>query len=351
MKNYRTNWIRAATTAALVITSVLLLVGCGGGSKSSSTMAVEAATTAAAFETAAPAGGAWDVAEVEEGEWRAAENAAGNDELSSASGALAAASTGRKLIRTVNMEVETEDFDRLLQAVNTKITALGGYTEQSEVSGNRTNYYGEPVPRYASITARIPSKNLDAFVLEVETNGNVISKSETTEDVTLRYSDIESRKKSLEIEQERIWALLEKADTLEAVISLEERLSEIRYDLESMGSQLRLYDNQVDYSTIWLSISEVTSRLTPTAPLTASQRMQHGFQDNLNRLGVFLTNLVIGIFVLSPFWIPIIIICLAILFFLHRRAIKTNGAASKPHGLRLFKKGKDSHENHMDNKN
>ena len=54
------------------------------------------------------------------------------------------------------------------------------------------------------------------------------------------------------MEQDRIWALLEKADTLDAVIALEKRLSEIRYDLESMESQLRLYDNQVEYSILRL---------------------------------------------------------------------------------------------------
>ncbi|MCI8511986.1 MAG: DUF4349 domain-containing protein [Lachnospiraceae bacterium] len=328
MNKCKTKWAWAAALAGAVIASVFLLAGCGAGSKSSDTMAA-AATTAAAFETAAPADAVWDSDEMEAGEWIADEAVSGNDDLSSASGALALAATNRKLIRTIRMDVETEEFDTLLQAVSAKISALGGYTEQSEVSGNRTNYYGEPVPRYASVTARIPSGNLDAFVTEVETNGNVTSKSETTEDVTLRYSDIESRKKSLEIEQERIWALLEKADTLEAVISLEERLSEIRYELESMGSQLRLFDNQVEYSTVWLSISEVTFRLTPTAPLTASQRMQNGFQDNMNRLGIFFTNFIIGIFISSPFWIPIVIICFIVWFFLRRRAKQADGTNPK----------------------
>lgn len=58
----------------------------------------------------------------------------------------------------------------------------------------------------------------------VEDQANVTERSETTTDVTLQYSDLESRKKTLTTEQERIWALLEKADTLEAVIALEERL-------------------------------------------------------------------------------------------------------------------------------
>lgn len=86
---------------------------------------------------------------------------------------------------------------------------------------------GEPILRHASMTVRIPTKHLEAFLQAAQASGNVVSQSETTEDVTLQYSDVESRKKSLEIEQERIWALLEKAESLESVIALEERLSEI----------------------------------------------------------------------------------------------------------------------------
>ena len=92
--------------------------------------------------------------------------------------------------------------------------------------------------------ARIPADRLDRFVETVESAGNVTSKQEQVTDVTLQYSDTESRKKSLEIEQERLWALLEKAESLDAVVALEARLSEIRYELESYTSQLRPYDNQ-----------------------------------------------------------------------------------------------------------
>ena len=56
---------------------------------------------------------------------------------------------------------------------------------------------------------------LDEFITDLEGKGSIVNRSENTEDVTLQYSDIESRKKTLEMEQDRIWALLEKADTLD----------------------------------------------------------------------------------------------------------------------------------------
>lgn len=225
---------------------------------------------------------------------------------------------GRKLIRDVSMDVETDQFDTLLSGLQTSISEIGGYVEQSDISGNSLNYYGEPIPRYANLTVRIPIDRIDSFITTVEANGNVINKSESTQDVTLQYSDIESKKKSLEIEQERIWTFLEKAESIDTVITLEERLSEIRYQLESMESQLRLYDNQVEYSTVYLSISEVTS-FTPTAPESAGARIKNGFADNFTAFSTAMTNLLIGLITTSPFWLPLLVLIWLIYLILKKK--------------------------------
>ena len=151
------------------------------------------------------------------------------------------------------------------------------------------------------------------------------NRSESAQDVTLQYSDLESRKKSLTVEQDRIWALLEKADTLESVIALEERLSEIRYQLESMESQLRLYDNQVDYSTVCLSINEIkgAASFTPTEPEGLGQRIQKGFSKNLNSVSQGLTNFLIWLIASSPFWIPLAVIAVIVLLVVRRNKKRT----------------------------
>lgn len=318
---------RKAGCAALLAAAVLSLSGCGAGSSSASMTMAE--TAAAAYDVAAKAGG-WGgdrlaavpqaMNEMAEMEADPAEDAGSSGSIGQGSGESVTPSyeTGRKLIRNVNMCVETEDFDQLVQAVNAKISELGGYAEQSDISGNSLDYRGQPIPRYASITARIPSSHLNDFVSSVEGNGNVTSKSETTTDVTLKYSDTQSRKKSLEIEQERIWALLEKADSLDSVIALEQRLSEIRYELEAMESQLRLYDNQVDYSTVYLTVSEV-SEYTPMEPEPVSEKIRKGLADNLEAMGELITNLTVLFLVTSPFWLPAVVIILVAVWFVRRR--------------------------------
>lgn len=80
--------------------------------------------------------------------------------------------------------------------------------------------------------------------------GNVTQKNESVEDVTLQYVDVESRKKALETEQERLMELLSSAENMEDLLAIESKLSEVRYELENYGSQLRMLDNQIDYSTV-----------------------------------------------------------------------------------------------------
>ena len=189
--------------------------------------------------------------------------------------------------------------------------------------GKQADSEGNPILRTASFTVRIPTGRLDEFITDLEGKGSIVNRSENTEDVTLQYSDIESRKKTLEMEQDRIWALLEKADTLDAVIALEKRLSEIRYDLESMESQLRLYDNQVEYSILRLDLSEVTN-YSPTEPQTIWQRIRTGFVENAHRAAGLFSSLFVGIIISVPFWVPAAAI-LFIFYFIGRKYAKKHG--------------------------
>ena len=103
----------------------------------------------------------------------------------------------------------------------------------------------------------------------------------------------------MEIEQERLWELLEQADSMDAVVALEARLSEVRYELESMTSKLRLYDNQVAYSTVDILIWEV-GEYTPRDEETVGERIQKGFSDSLEALAEGAEDLVVWIASSSP---------------------------------------------------
>lgn len=190
------------------------------------------------------------------------------------------AQTQDKIIKRVSMTLETRNFDELITTINDKIEVLGGYVESSSINGNR--YYYSDETRQGRIVARIPQDRLDEFTGTVGDVAHVVNSEMNTENVTLKYVDMESRLKALQIEQERLFALLEKEDTLDDIIILESRLSDIRYELQNYESQLRTMDNQVQYSTVTLTIYEV-ERITPVIEekKTLWKRIQNGLSDTM----------------------------------------------------------------------
>ena len=199
--------------------------------------------------------------------------------------------TDRKLIRNVNLSLQTKEFDTVLDNMSQKIKDLGGYIQDSSVWGSSSDYSSS---RSASYTLRIPSDKLDEFIDVVETLGNVTYKNESVDDVTLRYVDVDSHKKALETEQERLLALLEKAENVEDIITIENRLSDVRYELENYESQIRLLDNQIDYSTVYVDISEV-SRVTDTGKQGFFEEVASRFSDSVYVVLMGLRGFAIGI--------------------------------------------------------
>ena len=108
------------------------------------------------------------------------ETTAASEELKSESAIDATVLSNRKLIKTVQIEAETEEYDALVAALEEKLTALGGYTESRQ-----TGTYGK-TRRWSNMTLRIPAQNLASFVAHVTEAANVLSTSEQTQDVTLQ---------------------------------------------------------------------------------------------------------------------------------------------------------------------
>jgi len=201
--------------------------------------------------------------------------------------------TSQKLIRKIYLDAETEDLDALLEAVMEKINQLGGYVEQQEI------YHGSPSAqrryRRGTLTIRIPAEKLNEFVTKVTEESNIVSSNETTDDVTLTYVAIQSRITALETEQTRLLELLAKAETTRDLLEIEERLTEVRTELEEITSQLRVMDNQVNYGTVNLSVSEVKEYTVVEEPETVWQRIGTGFKQSLKSIGNGFTEIFVFI--------------------------------------------------------
>ena len=283
-----------------VLTGVLalsMLSGCGSASK----MAMESAYDTAASNYSAAGGVYYD-----SGDYEYADEVSEENGSSQAETVEKGETTGRKLIRNVDMDVETESFDALLASAQSQAEELGGYIESSSIS-NSSYASSTSAARSARLTARIPSEKLDGYLAGISKQSNVTRKSESTEDVTLQYVDLQSHKKALLAEQESLLSMMEQAESIEDIIAINEQLTDVRYQIESMESQLRTYDNQVDYSTVNLYIDEV-ERYTPGAAKSAGARIAEGFSANIYRVGSFFKNFAIEFIILLPILIAIAIV-------------------------------------------
>ena len=219
--------------------------------------------------------------------------------------------TNRKIIRNVSLGLETQNFDKVVDSIESEITTLGGYAENISMSDLLSS-----TDRYCNITARIPAAKLDSFVSKVSETGNVVSKNMSAEDVTVNYVDMQSHVKVLKVEQERLIELIEKAVDLDSIILLENRLTEIRYELESYESQLRTYDNLIEYSTVTISIQEVI-RYTPQVDNESTwQKMKAGFKDSIYDIKDGFTEFIIWFVSNIPylvFWSAVIIVAVIVI--------------------------------------
>ena len=305
---------------ALGLTFALLLSGCAGSSAEHATM-TKSMSNRANYDQVSYADNAKYEADApemyENGVEFAGTNMKADANTSAEQVSESAATTDRKLIRTINMDVETKTFDELIDSVETQVRNCRGYIEQSNIyNGNYNAGYRNSKPiRNANLTIRVPSDQMDFFLGQISGISNVTRKSESQDDVTLNYVDLKSHKEALMVEQKRLLDIMEKTQYVDELISLESRLSELRYQIESMESQLRTFDNKVDYATLYLNVTEV-EELTPVEEETATQRMSRGFADSMKTVQEGLVDFGVGFVVNLPFIVIFLVVCFAFVMFI-----------------------------------
>lgn len=278
----------------------LALAGCGGGGGSD--------TAAAATPQAAPSAT----------ESYSLRDEAGFENTAAAPAGGAEQPQGRKLITNADVSVDATDFSAATAAVEQQVAALGGYLassrrEGSEELGHRTAWY----------EARIPADQLDSFLSAVGNAGTVTSTSRETMDVTADYVDNEARLATLQAQEARLLELTAQAGQLEDLLALEEKLADVRYEIEGITGQQRLYDNLIAFCTVSLTIHEVTQQ-TITSPSFLT-RVGRAFAGSFENFVNAAQDLIITLIYLLPLLLFLALVAVAA--WLICRAVRRRRAA------------------------
>ena len=263
---------------AVGMAAVLLLAGCGSGGGGAAENAP--ASSAPAAGVSGDSGGEWNGGEY----W----DMAGADMLPAPDVEVGQEDSiyrdsGAKLIRRAELHIQTERFDESVAALKALVADCGGYFEQaSSYGGGSRDAHAD---RNGEYTIRVPAERYNQFFHSAGNLGYVTSSTENSDDVGEKYYDTEARLKTQRTKQERLLALLEKAETMEDIISLENALSDVEYQIEQFSSTLNRYDALINFSTFTVYLREV-SRVTQEVGETASlgTRMAAGFQSSFRGL-------------------------------------------------------------------
>lgn len=283
--------------------SMALMLGACGGSYNKGM----SASTSQSMDAAEDAGFAYN--DYEEYEAECSDNGATDMKETALDGAdipedVGIADYSQKLIRNYSYSFETTDFDKSLSYIEAQVTKYKGYIESSDTYGSSR--------KSSNMTIRIPEKNANAFIKEAGQIGEIIQKSESTEDITLKYYDTKSRLESLKAQHERILELLKKAESLEDIVALEEHLSDIEYQIDSYGSQLKVYDNLVNYVTINIDLQEV-SQIQVVEEDNVWAKISKGFSRNTEDVLMGVVAFIVFLITSIPYFIMIGIF-LAVIF-------------------------------------
>ena len=230
--------------------------------------------------------------------------------------------TAQKIIYNADIRMESTDFNAARDSLLAAVDANDAWMEYSSLSGSEKDH-----DRYAYYTVRVPVENYRTFLADVGEAGSVLDMSETAENITSSYIDVQARLSALETQRDRLNALADQAETTADLLEIESQLSDVQYQLENYTRQLKNMDQQVSYSTVDIRLSEVAT-LTPTGT-TFGERIAEAFTGGWQGFVVFLQGFVLAIIYLWPVLLVVGVIVVVVRKIVkHRR--KTHPKPVKP---------------------
>ena len=255
---------------------------------------------------------------------------------------VAGAAFAERIIHTAGAIIETMEFDGTIDRIHAMLALNGGFIEHADIGG-RPMERGQPafdnINRRAEFTLRIPQVNMDTVTNAVDELGNVLSLRRSAVNVTAQFIDTESRVTALRIQEERLLYMLGEATRIADMLEIERRVSDVRFEIERLTSSLMNLQNQVNFSTISLTIIEVEEYTEPPEEddeieeeLTYWQQIREGFSESARAVGGFFTGIFRWLAVNSPILAIIAVFAIPAVIIVKRKIIKgrMSAAANAP---------------------
>jgi len=220
---------------------------------------------------------------------------------------------GPMIIRTAELSLITNEFDKVRSAMESILKRHRGYLGELKV-GSATG-----TGRSLTATLRIPADQLDATLTEMKTLGRVESETQNGDDVTSQYVDLEARLANARNTEHRLTELLqERTGKLSDVLAVENEHARVRGEIEQMEAERKNMSNQVSFATLNVTIAEDYKAQLQVVPPSTSTRLSNAAVAGYKSMVDGVVSLVLFLLENGPsllFW-------LVVLFFPARLAWK-----------------------------
>ncbi len=318
-KIMKRKWTKLIPMLALTAS---LLTGCGGASDGSKSMmtadtAASAESTASSMDYNGFASNNYAMAE-EEIAMEDGYDVTKNQEQSKTQSPDNMTLLEEKLVYHCNLEIETLDYAATMTSVKETISKYGGIIQSESESDSGYEWYYENYRKTSGtmhnyLEVRIPSKDYNNFLSELDGVGKVISKSTSVDNISQQYYDTTAQIEALQIQEKNLLAMLEKCETIEDMITVEQRLSEVQYELNNLQTTRRYMDMDVAYSYVNIGITEVMEYRQDSEPVrrnTFVDRLKNTIVSTGRGFLSFLEGLLFLIIRMAPYLIILVVIAL-----------------------------------------
>jgi hypothetical protein len=206
-------------------------------------------------------------------------------------------------VKRAHLSISVEDPGAADTSINALMEKHGAYAASTEVSENSRHY-----------DIRVPHTAYDAFLAGMSGMGRTLRRSESAEDVTLRYYDLEGRLATRQELLKTYQSYLGKAKNIEEILSVEARIADLQNEIDGTGKELRRLANQVDYATVSLEIYGPVAAIPYSGP-TPGERVKELFSS----FGEFLSIVLVVVIGIVIFGIPIVLLLVLLFWILFGR--------------------------------
>jgi hypothetical protein len=228
-----------------------------------------------------------------------ADSAAGAE--SGGSGSDIAQSTadvlGRKVIRNGTLELGVESVDDSYDRASAVASDLGGYVAESSFSGTVD-------ARNARVVIRVPADRYDDALARLRGLATEVrSISSSAQDVTGEVTDLEAALRNLRAVEAQYVELLSRAQAIPDILQVQERLQDVRAEIDRTEGRRALLTRLTDLATITVQLAPVTTapaHAETRTPLDAAGEAWEASLDSIRQVAVVGVSVVVYSWWLLP---------------------------------------------------